>query len=122
MATWKDIDLSFLEEKNVAVVCRTKEGLSSLVAAICKEHPDSENQLRDYINVDMSQYEEIGGFAIRLRAVRDNKLYFGHCDADWYRLKGYKIIELCDITCKARDLGVLDTGHMDINVALAALF
>ncbi len=122
MATWKDIDLSFLEEENVVVNCRTKEGLSSLVTAICKVHPDAEGQLRGFLEIFGDDYNEGNGMAIRLRAIRNSKLYFGHCDADWYKIKGYKVIELCDITCKAKDLGVLDTGYMDVNAALAALF
>ena len=122
MATWKDIDLSFLEEKNVAVNCRTREGLLSLITAICKEYPGNDDRLSGYSKV-FEDYRDNGtGVAIRLRAIRDGKLYLGHCDAEWYELKGYKVIELCDITCKAKDLGSIDTGHMDMNAALSALF
>lgn len=122
MATWKDIDLSFLEEENVVVNCRTKEGFSSLVTAICKEHPDSKDQLTDFLKIFGDDYNDESGMAIRLRAIRNGKLYFGHCDAEWYKARGYKVIELCDITCKAKDLGALDTGYIDMNAALAALF
>ena len=122
MATWKDIDLGFLEEENVVVNCRTKEGLSSLVTAICKVHPDAEDQLRGFLKIFGDDYNEGNGMAIRLRTIRNGKLYFGYCDADWYKIKGYNVIELCDITGKAKDLGALDTGHMDVNAALAALF
>lgn len=122
MATWKDIDLGFLEEENVVVNCRTKEGLSSLVTAICKEYPDSADHLYDYLEIFDDGYNDERGMGIRLRAIHNGKLYFGYCDAEWYEAKGYKVIELCDITCKAKDLGTLDTGHMDVNAALAALF
>lgn len=122
MATWKDIDLGFLEEENVVVNCRTKEGLSSLVTAIYKQYPDSKDQLNDILKMFNGDYNYGNGMAIRLLTIRNGKLYFGYCDADWYKIKGYKVIELCDITHKAKDLGALDTGHMDVNAALAALF
>lgn len=122
MATWKDIDLSFVENGDSTVInCRTKEGISALAQAICNRYPEYKGQLQDYVKF-YQEYNDGNGMALRVRLVGKNRLSLGYCTAEWYKENYYKVIELSDITCKAKDLGDINTGHMNINAALAALF
>lgn len=121
MVTWKDINLDFMHEKGVVVNCRTKEGLFALTKAIGEAYPR-------YRGIFKTKYElwerdrDDEGVTIRAELCEDGTINYGHCFASWYREAGYKVIELCDITYKAKDLGVLSTGYIDINAAIAALF
>lgn len=121
MATWKDVNLDFMHEGRVAVNCRTKEGLRALTKAIVEMYPK-------YKIVFETKYQlwegdrDDEGMAIRAELCEDGTIDYGHCYASWYRGNGYKVIELSDITYKAKDLGALNTGYMDVNAALAALF
>ena len=122
MATWRDIDLSFmLQEDQTAINCRTKEGFRSLAQAIYRRFPAYKEQLDDYVKL-YKEYNNGEGMALRAKLIGRNRLSLGYCNAEWYKSNGYKVIELCDITHGVKDLGALDTGHIDMNAALAALF
>lgn len=122
MATWRDIDLSFMHHGDrTAINCRTKEGFRSLAQAIYRRFPAYKEQLDDYVKF-YKEYNNGEGMALRVNLIGRNRLSLGYCNAEWYESNGYKVIELCDITHRVKDLGVLDTGYIDMNAALAALF
>lgn len=122
MATWRDIDLSFMAHgDSIAVNCRTKEGFSALAQAIYRRFPAYKEPLQDYVRF-YKEYNNGKGMALRVKLIGRNRLSLGYCTAEWYKENKYEVIELSDITCRTKDLGVFDTGHMDINAALAALF
>ena len=122
MATWRDIDLSFmLQEDRTPINCRTKEGFRSLAQAIYRRFPAYKEQLDDYVKF-YKEYNNGEGMALRAELIGRNRLSLGYCNAEWYEANGYKVIELCDITHGVKDLGALDTGYIDMNAALAALF
>lgn len=121
MATWKDIDLSFMREFGTVVNCRTKEGLRALTTAIGNNYPDYRSLFDEKYSCWDYQHDD-RGLSIRAELFEDGSISSGHCNASWYEENGYKIIELSDITCRTKDLGVFDTGYIDMNAALAALF
>ena len=121
MATWKDINLDFMHEKDVVVNCRTKEGLRALTKAIGEAYPRYRPTFQTKYELWERDHDD-EGMTIRAELCEDGTINYGHCFAWWYREEGYKVLELCDITHTAKDLGALNTGYMDINAALAALF
>lgn len=122
MATWKDIDLSFMLQGNsTAVNCRTKEGFNALAQAIYRRFPVYKEQLQEYVKF-YKEYNNGEGMALCVELIGRNRLSLGYCTAEWYKENRYEVIELSDITCRTKDLGIFDTGHIDMNAALAALF
>lgn len=120
--TWEDIDLGFMYQKNVAVLCRTYEGLRELMKAIEERHP----KYRSTTSFICSKWNPIEhgrfGFAVKAYFYIDSDyVYFEFGRGCDYLAQGYSIIELCDITGK-RDFGVFDTGFENMDAALAALF
>lgn len=116
----KEIDLGFMKQGRIAVNCKTRSDFYALCMAIGDKYPEYKNTFMARAASWEYQCDD-EGLALRAMLYNDGRIGCGYCQAEWYRSNNYKVIQFEDI-CYSRDYGDFNSGFVDIDAAIAALF